>query len=296
MPILLAFQKSGLWLRTSGYFAQLNPAFRDILVAFGFQQRALSQRDSTPTDVANSISHYSNTSYLKALRSYRRHLLSGMVDNDIAHLFGWLLLVLLESLRGSYAEMMIHITHGARLISKTSEKLRDSDEVQDIALLMQNYCMGAWVYGVSGFFPPISKALKIEIEGGQDTVSRQLRRCQSDLSDIVGDIVSCIVAMNRKPMIRKQRDTAYRTGPVGTSEPTERLYHLQRRLRELEQRLTTCQTSDSLQSAMYHFMTAGSTLSRMFVQARIEMHKTSNDRDSKAYRRPLGHIEQGLLL
>lgn len=275
-----------MWSRASGYLAQLDPAVRSILVALGLQQRVLSKCDSDR--VADSELHCSNTSYVKALRSYRRHLLADGTANEATRLFGCLLFVMLESLRGSHAEMLMHLTNGARLISAASVRFWDSDEIQDMAMLMQQFCMSSWLYCNSELFSETLQPLTIQtvVEGYADLETHQLRKAAFDLCGIVRDTISCFGKINRDPK--------FCTETVSGFGPVDCLYHLQQRQQELAQRLSICQMHGLSQSATFHFLSAGSTLSRIYLKAKIEMREINNDGDSRSFRSLLSHIEEGL--
>lgn len=136
LPTLRAQQTSSLWGPVTHDLMRTSTAFRKILVAVGAQQALLERTSDHNAETQLSV----DALYGKALQSFRRCSFLAYREKSVVLMFGTILLANLEALRGSLDGMMVHMSHGARLILESQNTIQNQDEAQAVALLLHRYC------------------------------------------------------------------------------------------------------------------------------------------------------------
>lgn len=135
LPLLRASQASGLWGAPTVELMRTSTAFRKILTAVGAQQCAL-QGDLTSQETGQMV----DAMYGNALHSFRRCSTMAYREKSIVLLFGAILLINLEALRGSLEGMLIHASHGTRLALELDSNGYSLDEAGELSSLLHRYC------------------------------------------------------------------------------------------------------------------------------------------------------------
>ncbi|KAI5358685.1 hypothetical protein Slin14017_G109680 [Septoria linicola] len=136
LPVLRAQQSCNLWGAVTHDLMRTSTAFRKILVAVGAQQALLERSSNSSIECQLSV----EALYGKALHSFRRCSFLAYREKSLVLMFGAILLANLEALRGSLEGMMVHISHGARLVLESQNTIQTQDEAQAVALLLNRYC------------------------------------------------------------------------------------------------------------------------------------------------------------
>ncbi|EME43993.1 hypothetical protein DOTSEDRAFT_71710 [Dothistroma septosporum NZE10] len=143
LPILRICQPSTLWDNVITSLLQADDSIRDIAVAIGFFQRL--QNESQVTAV---VQKQALLAYDAALHSLRLSVGADSAKDSTIHTFSCLLMVLLESLRGSHLDLLVHLRSGLR-IAATNECTAGLAEVKEKILhLLQRYRVSSALFGL----------------------------------------------------------------------------------------------------------------------------------------------------
>ncbi|QIW96588.1 hypothetical protein AMS68_002106 [Peltaster fructicola] len=110
-----------------------NVAFRKIVAAIGSQHR-------TESDVA----------YYHALTFWRMEVSTYALDQAPIMVVGCLLFIILESLRGSKANLTLHLRNAVRIVNTTMPKPALIAQIRPFLGILQGFCTSAWLYTQSG--------------------------------------------------------------------------------------------------------------------------------------------------
>jgi hypothetical protein len=134
-----------LWDAPANQLMRTSAAFRKILIAIGSQQLYIETQSaawdpSWPLVWGGVSGQDVNALYGRALHSYRRCSFIAYRERSLILLFGTVLLVNLEALRGSVEGMLIHLSHSIRLALELQNIARSADEATELAGLLHHYC------------------------------------------------------------------------------------------------------------------------------------------------------------
>lgn len=125
---------------------------RNIAVAIGKQQRIVDERAEMDQEACNF--------YNRAIRSLRKTVKVG-ADDDEALILACLLMVILESLRGSSGNVLVHLRYGIGMLRE--RKVAKSEEMREAASFLRQYAVNATL------FNPLSETTKSLLDSAFET-------------------------------------------------------------------------------------------------------------------------------
>jgi hypothetical protein len=128
VPFMRHSKSSPLWDHVLQLLHQEGPVVRKVAAAIGQQQRVLEDGSSKAIEEAAAVA------YGGAIRAQRQSLMKSTPEGETVHAISCLLLVVLESLRGSYTNIELHLEPCVRLLQQQSgsEARELLDEVSSI--------------------------------------------------------------------------------------------------------------------------------------------------------------------
>lgn len=170
LSILQTCQPMRIWSSTFGFLVQTEPCLRRITIALGYQHRKAMNRQTgtialaSPTDQARSDLFYG-----RAIRSMRQAVAVASPDHLTILACACVLLVILEVLRESPKEMLLHLESGVRMITEAvpiGSASQDPDMLE-IVTLLQQHCISAWMFCTSYHYDSDLALILQKIEFGR---------------------------------------------------------------------------------------------------------------------------------
>ncbi|CZT18427.1 uncharacterized protein RCC_04272 [Ramularia collo-cygni] len=143
LPILRSCQPSLLWQFLANRLLDAQqPSIRGIAAALGAQQRLADQK-KTSASQTEIISQQASSMYTKAIICLQRSINDGRHGQEPHVPLACLLLVILESMRGSSTSLLVHLESGFRIAGTIQGK---SAETVEVARILRQYAVDATVF------------------------------------------------------------------------------------------------------------------------------------------------------
>jgi hypothetical protein len=133
MPFMRHSRSSPIWDHVLQLLHQEGPVVRKVAVAIGQQQRALEEGSSKAAEEAAALA------YGGAIRAQRQSLANITSGSQTVHAVACLLLVVLESLRGSYASMELHLEPCVRLLQQHQPGSETRELLDEVSSIIESY-------------------------------------------------------------------------------------------------------------------------------------------------------------
>lgn len=146
LPILRICQPSQLWDNIITSLLQNDESIRNIAVAIGFAQQLQVEPHSEV--VSDTVQKQALLSYSAALHSLRRSIVSESAKAPSIHAFACLLMVILESLRGSHSALLVHLRSGLSITAGDQCTPELDDMKQKTSSLLQKYRVSSSLFGL----------------------------------------------------------------------------------------------------------------------------------------------------
>lgn len=136
LPLLRKFQPSSLWNVCAPRLMLSTSSFRSVAIALAHQQRFAE----IPKKVNGAVSKESaDRAYIDAISLVRKSIDAQSGEDRTTLAFECLLLVILESLRGSQSEMIVHLHHGIRIVFESPKETLQSRDMKEIGRCLRQY-------------------------------------------------------------------------------------------------------------------------------------------------------------
>lgn len=152
LPLLQKFQSSDLWDVSAPRLIRSERSFRSVAVALAHQQRLVEEPKAANY---GALQEKANKTYADALSLVRRSIDANR--DSITLGFQCLLLVILESLKGSQPEMIVHLHCGIRIVCGTPQHSVHSQDLKDIRRVLRQYGVSTMLMNP---FSPMSRDLQ----------------------------------------------------------------------------------------------------------------------------------------
>ncbi|KAK4495559.1 hypothetical protein PRZ48_001224 [Zasmidium cellare] len=149
LPLLQKFQPSSLWDVSAPQLMLSTSSFRSVAIALAHQQRLA---EGLGTAGKNAAKEDADRAYADAISLVRRSIDAYTGEDPTTLAFECLLLVILESLRSSQSEMIIHLHHGIRIVFESSRKTLQSGDMREIGRCLRQYGVSTML--LNPFLPP----------------------------------------------------------------------------------------------------------------------------------------------
>lgn len=289
LPILRNCQPSPLWDYLVAQLLDPAPSIRRIAAALGAQQRMIDHQntiDAQPGsgDAASQISLQSSRHYASAIQCLRRSI-------DILDEAGerrlpliCLLMVILESLRGSPSHLLIHLKSGIKFLREREDNWKL--ETREVARILGSYAIDSTMFNPlspSALAVQLMIAERPETEGTDDPLV--------DVLILASDLLRAMtVAMDFSAL-------GSTIGASHTRSPPS-LDQLGARQRKIEQaikvRMAALDSCDPCRYAMHGFAQARCLLVRVYIDCAWAARQTEYDTALETFVRIVDLIEESL--
>lgn len=193
LPILRRCQPSPLWDYLVAQLLDAGPSVRYIAAAMGVQQRILVQGDAA-VDRNTDLQDQAYRLYAGAISSFRRSIEEICESRELQIPLGCLLMVILESTRGSPDHLLIHSRCGLSIPhNRTGDAAR---EFREVSKLLRQYAVNATVFNPTSAIAQAVQVLLAALPTDDihlDPVA-QVSQLVSNLSRALSEVISPALA------------------------------------------------------------------------------------------------------
>jgi hypothetical protein len=149
VPFMRHSKSSPLWDHMLQLIHQEGSVVRKVAAAIGQQQRALEDGSSKATDEAAAVA------YGGAIRAQRQSLSNVISKDQTVHAISCLLLVVLESLRGTFTNIELHLEPCVRLLQSQGSGSEVRKLLDDVSSLIESF-----IISTMSFSPLTDRAVR----------------------------------------------------------------------------------------------------------------------------------------
>ncbi|KAF2161841.1 hypothetical protein M409DRAFT_27897 [Zasmidium cellare ATCC 36951] len=183
LPVLRKFQPSSLWDVSAPRLLLSTSSFRSVAKALAHQQRLAESPNTTQMEGVDRA-------YVDAISLVRKSIDAYSGEERTTLAFECLLLVILESLRGSKSEMIVHLHHGIRIVFESSKESLKSGNMKEIGRCLRQYGVSTML--LNPFLPPARqtqhvmwRTASLDDDTPGDSTTDDLRKVSNDVYRLI---------------------------------------------------------------------------------------------------------------
>jgi hypothetical protein len=284
LPVLRTSHPSALWDCLVVRLVSPGTSLYSIVAAIGAQQRLINDQDTC----ANSLpSLQARGLYARAVSSLRASITVSAHDDVDAHILPCLLMVVLESLRGSSNSLLMHLRCGLRILR--GHTFGQSGDARDAARILQHYA------AQSTLFNPLSS----DAQSMRAILAELLWRGAAQ-ADATCDPISALSASSTELIglmadhYRDSQSWVTASPEMSGNLPTKMqppLLRLENRRQDIElaidARLSSTHRTNHAQSAVFNLAKCWCLLMKVFLTSAWTGRQTTYDGEIESFRRIL---------
>ncbi|SMQ46727.1 unnamed protein product [Zymoseptoria tritici ST99CH_3D7] len=250
LPILRKCQPSPLWDYLVAQLLDSSGSVRSITAALGAQQRIVERQggDDQPSDSMRQASRL----YAGAITSLRRSIVEKGDNGQPQIPLACLLMVVLESIRGSPANLLVHLQSGLHIMRALQAS--PSSESREVARLLRKYAVDATVFDA---LAPTTQAIQMLMAEQIDTgvASNPLAQVVQLVSDLLQSLM-----LGARDAFNHPENRPTSLNPLESLRPQQQSIEL-----AINTRLATTESWNAVSLAAYGFAKAQCLLVKIYI-------------------------------
>lgn len=282
LPILRRCQHSPLWDYLVAQLLDTGPSVRSIAAALGAQQRLLD-RVNTGEGISHDMEQQASRLYTSAIASLRQSI-AGTSGNDQPQIpLACLLMVILESIRGSSTNLLVHLYSGFYIMR--SQQGIPTDEVREVVRLLRQFAVDATVFDA---LSPSARSL--------ETLVAEDFEVETDFSPLaqVVQLVSDVLRSIKQAAAGQAHDPDYSSAFRNTLDHMKP--QQQNTEKAINDKLAAAEGLDSYSIAAYSFAKARCLMSKVYINFAWTGRQTDYDEAIGLFREIVDLEEKALRL
>lgn len=279
LPVLRCFRSSALWDYLAVQVLSEESVLQDIAVAIGDQQRLIDE-----PEVGSRICRQRETSYIRAIRSLRKDLDQESSDAHERHALACLLMCLLESLRGSSSNVLIHLKYGIGMMQK--QRRPNSGLTNEAMVLLRQHAVHSTTFDA---LASEKHGLMRSLEPLQNGTARA-----GAYADPVDGLSTLSIDLMRMMSRRFKMDDTAAQEAAFAKDLAELAASQQELTSAIDTEIATTKPSDVSRGVVLRLAKARCTLVKVYIQSSWSGHQTTYDSNIEDFREIIELISNAL--
>lgn len=279
LPLLRRCQPSSLWDYLVTELVSPQPGLQHITAALGMYQRLVDQWSVVEDQRCDTVQE-AHQLYAKAISSLRRDVGQVGVSKEARVPLACLLMVILESIRGSSTHLLVHLRCGLHILRERRGTV--TQEVREVERLFRHIAVNAAV------FDPIS--LPAQAVRNSLAEHPEAEACSDPLEKM-----SQLVTYLLRAMTSVLEPDMSLSGHAPPSYSLEGLRDLQRDIEQaIDEKLEDPESIDSYSLSVYGFAKARCIMARIYIDCAWTGRQIDYDTEQPSFRQIVDIVERSL--
>nr|POF23974.1 hypothetical protein CFP56_54910 [Quercus suber] len=267
-----------------------DPCVSYLAAAIGCEHRGAMEKSSSTETQTLAI-------YARAVQSLRTSIASSVNDGKSRVVLACLLLAILQSVRGQFNEMLIHLRSGTLIASDSISRSGGSPDLIESTRLLNKYSMATILFnGLSSEADWTMKVMRSVSQNGSppsaDLDNEQ--RLLSQLDDMTFDLLN-VMQNGRRLEVLANGQAVLRLPDAQLKYEILRLISRQQELElAIDDMLYAPNTTDSARVALSGLAKARCLLSGAMLRCAFSRHQTNYDAEQQTFTQIVDHVQASL--